>query len=232
MSQDKDSCHSRGTRDAIWVQDQPWLFPTPLAPEARAGPVPTDHLSIYTHSLLLLLYRKMSPWSRRLMSSAESWSSPAPKSMTLKQPWNWPRKFNHKTFQRQVMSPVVKKDGHWDRGTNGSREQVSLWLSKLPLLSFLLYQRTSSPWPPGHLCMPRACSSKDLWGPYHIQTLANPEFLGLAKVSEFRIFQIIGRTYYIYCLGQCPEIKHISISVVKHMNIRTKLHEFKNAFHF
>lgn len=159
--------------------------------------VPAGHLSIYTHSLLLLFYRKMSPWSRRLMSSAESWSSPAPKSMTLKQLWNWRRKFNQR-FQRQVMSPVAKKDRHWDPGARGSHEQVSSWLPRLPLPSFLLHQVTPTPRPPGHLCMPHAHSPKALWGPYHIQTLTNAKSLGSAKVSEFRIVQILGRTYYIY----------------------------------
>lgn len=79
------------------------------SPVCSTHPQPTDHSSTHTHSLFLLFYRKMSPWSRRLMSSAGSWSSPAPKSMTLKQLWNWPRNSDHKMFQRQVMS-------QWPRG--------------------------------------------------------------------------------------------------------------------
>ena len=170
--QDRIKTHgTRGTRDVIWIQDQAWPSPHPQ-PQARGDPVPAGHLSIYTHSLLLLFCRKMSPWSRRLMSSAESWSSPAPKSMTLKQLWSWRRKFNQR-FQRQVMSPVAKKDRHWDPGARGSHEQVSSWLPRLPLPSFLLHQVTSTPRPPGHLCMPHAHSPKALWGPYHIQRLTN-----------------------------------------------------------
>lgn len=203
-SQNKDSCHQRKQRCNL--HPGPTLtFSLHPQPQARGGPVPTDHLSIYTHSLLLLFYRKMSPWSRRLMNSAESWSSPAPKSMTLKQLWNWPRNFDQR-FQRQVMSPVAKKDRHWDPGDRGSHKQVSSWLPKLPLPSFLLHQVTPTPQPPEHLSMPHACSPKALWGPYHIQTLANPKSLGLARVSEFRIYYIyytlhnytIDYTYVLY----------------------------------
>lgn len=164
------------------------------------------------------------------MSSAGSWSWPAPKSMTLNQPWNCPRKRDHKKSQRQVMPLGV---GHWDQGP-------MVAMSRAPF-GFFRYQLTSTGGISEPLCGTHRLSRgsvRPCLQPCSLSqaTGACLKSSGLAIIqnSESCRFWKEHAVYYVTSprgLGQCPEIKHISI-LQRQVNIQTELHEFKAVFHF
>lgn len=151
--------------------------------------MPTNHSSIHTHSLFLFFLRNNVFLIKEINELCRELKLTCSQVYDLEAALKLTKKIQLKRSQRQVMSPGAKGNGHLGQGTNGSHKHVSLWLPRPRLLGVLLCQIT---WPSGSLSMPHSCSPKDLWGPYHIQQKS----LGLAMVSEFRIFQILEHIVY------------------------------------